>query len=175
MVIRSLSGAEMSLSNHQCEKKMEIERKFLVTNNSFMNESFRNRRIIQGYLCSDAERTIRIRINEDKAFLTIKSASNERGWSRYEFEQPVPVSDANELLKLCLPDLIEKVRYDIKFGDHTWEVDVFQGENKGLIIAEIELTSEDETFDLPGWVGQEVSGNAGYYNAMLAKKPFSTW
>ena len=151
---------------------MEIERKFLVKNNAFVDKAFKRCHIIQGYICSDAERSVRVRIREDDAFLTIKSASNERGWSRYEFEQPLKMNDAEELLKLCLPRLIDKVRYYIKFSSHTWEVDVFHGENEGLIIAEIELTSEDEQFELPEWVGREVSGDPKYYNMMLAKQPF---
>ena len=152
---------------------MEIERKFLVINNAFVDEAFMRRRIVQGYICSDAERSVRVRILEDEAFLTIKSGSNERGWSRYEYEQPVSLKDAGELLKLCLPGLIDKVRHYVKASSHTWEVDVFHGDNEGLIIAEIELASEDEQFDLPAWVGQEVSGDPKYYNMTLAKRPFT--
>ena len=152
---------------------MEIERKFLVKNNSFVEEASRKRRIIQGYICSDAERSVRVRICEDEAFLTIKSATNERGWSRFEFEQPVPMNDANELIKLCLPKLIDKTRYEVKYGNHTWEVDVFHGENEGLVVAEIELVSEDETFETPDWIGQEVSGRPEYYNLSLAKRSIS--
>ena len=154
---------------------MEIERKFLVKNNAFADKAFRQRRIVQGYICSDAERSVRVRICEDEAFLTIKSATNERGWSRYEFEQPAPMNDAEELIRLCLPGLIEKVRYYVEFDGHTWEVDVFHGENEGLIVAEIELVSEEETFTLPDWVGQEVSGDPKYYNSMLAKHPYTKW
>ena len=152
---------------------MEIERKFLVGNNAFMNEAFKKRRIVQGYICADADRSVRVRICEGEAFLTIKSATNERGWSRYEFEQLIPLKDAEELMKLCLPGLINKIRYYVKFGGHTWEVDVFRGENDGLIIAEIELASEEETFELPEWIGREVSGDPKYYNMMLAKHPQS--
>lgn len=151
---------------------MEIERKFLVKNDSFINEAFKKSRIVQGYICSDVSRTVRVRIREDEAFLTIKSAANERGWSRYEFEQPIAMKDAEELMKLCLSGLIDKVRHYVKFGNHTWEVDVFHGENEGLIVAEIELSSEDESFDLPEWAGEEVSGDPKYYNAMLAKYPY---
>ena len=153
---------------------MEIERKFLVNNNAFIDEAYKKHRIIQGYICSDAERSVRVRIREDKAFLTIKSASNERGWSRYEYEQPVPLEDARELLRLCLPGLIDKIRHYVKVGAHTWEVDVFQGENEGLIVAEIELDSEEDVFKLPAWIGQEVSGDPKYYNMMLAKQPYCT-
>ena len=131
------------------------------------------RHIIQGYICSDADRSVRIRISEDEAFLTIKSASNERGWSRYEFEKPISKKDAEELLMLCLPGRIDKVRHYVKVGGHIWEVDVFHGANEGLIIAEIELDSEEETFEKPAWIGQEVSGNPKYYNMMLAKSPQS--
>ena len=154
---------------------MEVERKFLVKDASIIAIASLKRRIIQGYLCSDAARSVRVRICEDEAFLTIKGATNERGWSRYEFEQPIPLVDAEELIKLCLPSLIEKDRYEVSNKDHTWEVDVFHGANEGLIMAEIELSSEDETFDLPEWVGREVSGNANYYNAQLATNPFSNW
>ncbi|MDR2916392.1 MAG: CYTH domain-containing protein [Tannerella sp.] len=154
---------------------MEIERKFLVKNHSFIDEAFKKRRIVQGYICSDAERTVRVRIREEEGFLTIKSATNERGWSRYEFEQPVALKDAEELIGLCLPGLIDKIRHYVQVGDHVWEVDVFHGENEGLVVAEIELESEEDTFELPLWVGQEVSGDARYYNSMLAKHPYSHW
>jgi len=154
---------------------MEIERKFLVNNNDFIDEAFRKRRIVQGYICSDAERSVRIRIREEKAFITIKSATNDRGWSRYEFEKPISVEDAEELIRLCLPDVINKVRHYVRFKGHTWEVDIFHGENEGLIVAEIELESEEETFELPAWVGQEVSSDPKYYNSMLSKHPFSKW
>jgi len=154
---------------------MEIERKFLVKDNSFIDEAFKKSRIVQGYICSDAERSVRVRIRDDEGFLTIKSATNERGWSRYEFETPISVSEADELMKLCLPGSIDKVRHYVKAGNHTWEVDVFHGENEGLTVAEIELESEDDVFELPVWVGQEVSGIAKYYNSMLAKHSFSRW
>jgi len=151
---------------------METERKFLVKNNAFVDEAFKKCHIIQGYICSDAERSVRVRIREDEAFLTIKSASNERGWSRYEFEQSISMEDAKELIKLCLPGMIDKVRHYVPVGGHTWEVDVFHAENEGLIIAEIELDTEEETFELPAWIGQEVSGDPRYYNMMLAKQPY---
>jgi CYTH domain-containing protein len=154
---------------------MEIERKFLVKNNSFMDAAFRKRRIMQGYICSDEERSVRVRICEDEAFLTVKSATNGRGWIRYEFEQRIPMQDAEELIRLCLPGMIDKVRHYVEFEGHTWEVDVFYGENEGLTVAEIELTSEEETFMLPEWIGQEVSDIPQYYNSILAKCPFSKW
>ena len=153
----------------------EIERKCLVKDNSFIGEAYIKKRIVQGYICADAGRTVRIRIRGDEGFITIKSATNERGWSRYEFEKPISLNEAEELMKLCLPGLIDKVRHYVKAGSHIWEVDVFHGENEGLIVAEIELESEDDIFELPLWVGQEVSGDIRYYNSMLAKSPFSKW
>jgi CYTH domain-containing protein len=154
---------------------METERKFLVRDTSFMDEAFSVKRIVQGYICADAERAVRVRICGEDGFLTIKSATNERGWSRYEFEQAVAPEDAEELMKLCLPGLIDKVRYYVKVGNHTWEVDLFHGENEGLVVAEIELESEDDVFELPAWAGREVSGDPRYYNSMLAAHPYSTW
>ena len=136
-----------------------------------MDGAFRKRRIVQGYICADAERTVRVRIRGEEGFLTIKSATNERGWSRYEFERQIPLCDAEELMKLCLPGRIDKERYEVKVGRHIWEVDVFHGANEGLTVAEIELESEDEIFDRPAWVGEEVSGDVRYYNAMLAQYP----
>ncbi|MDR3260318.1 MAG: CYTH domain-containing protein [Tannerella sp.] len=154
--------------------KQEIERKFLVKGDFEKSVDHRSR-MVQGYLCSDEERTVRVRICGEEGFLTIKSAANERGWSRYEFEQSIPLTDAGELLKLCLPGMIDKVRHWIPAGDHTWEVDVFHGDNEGLTVAEIELRSEEDTFELPDWVGDEVTGDPRYYNAMLAKQPFMQW
>jgi CYTH domain-containing protein len=154
---------------------MEIERKFLVGNNSFTDAAHKALRILQGYLCMDAERSVRVRIRGGEGFLTIKSASNERGWSRYEFEQPIALNDAEELMKLCLPTLIDKVRHYVKVGDHTWEVDVFHGAHEGLTVAEIELVSEEDVFERPSWVAEEVSGDPRYYNLMLAKHPYAEW
>jgi CYTH domain-containing protein len=152
----------------------EIERKFLVKGD-FAQDAVRQKRIIQGYICADMARTVRVRIQGDDAFLTIKSAPDGKGWSRYEFEKPISPTDAGELLKLCLPGVIDKVRHWIHVGNHLWEVDVFHGENEGLVVAEIELSSEDETFELPAWAGEEVSGDSKYYNASLSQKPFSQW
>ena len=150
----------------------EIERKFLVSGD-FEKEVSCRKRIVQGYICAEKGRTVRVRMQGDDCFLTIKGAANERGWSRYEFEQKIPPTDAEELLKLCLPGMIDKVRHWIQVGNHTWEVDVFQGENKGLVMAEIELSSEDESFEMPEWAGEEVTNDPRYYNAMLAKQPFT--
>jgi CYTH domain-containing protein len=155
---------------------MEIERKFLVRNDVFIDASFASQRIVQGYICADAQRSVRVRIYGGKGFLTIKSAANERGWSRYEFEQPLTLEDAEDLMQLCLPGRIEKVRHYVKAAcGRVWEVDVFHGANQGLIVAEIELASEDETFPLPSWIAEEVSGDPKYYNLMLSQHPYSSW
>ena len=153
---------------------VEIERKFLVKGD-FEPFIASKSRIMQGYICTDKDRTVRVRICEDKGFLTIKSAPNELGWSRYEFEQAIPLAEAEELIKLCLPGIIDKVRHWIPFEGHTWEVDVFHGENEGLIVAEIELESEKEMFEIPEWIGDEVTGNPKYYNAWLSKNPYGHW
>ncbi|RHJ93444.1 CYTH domain-containing protein [Parabacteroides bouchesdurhonensis] len=152
----------------------EIERKFLVAGD-FSKEIYSSQRIVQGYICSLPGRTVRVRIRGEEGFLTIKGASDEKGLSRYEFEQKIPLKDAEQLLTLCEPGVIDKIRHLIKAGEHTWEVDVFHGANEGLVIAEIELTSEDEPFEKPAWLGQEVSGDRRYYNSMLTKHPYTQW
>lgn len=111
----------------------------------------------------------------EKGFLTIKGASDEKGLSRYEFEQEIPLADAEQLLKLCEPGAIDKVRHLVRAGRHIWEVDVFHGANEGLVMAEIELASEEEVFEKPDWVGEEVSGDRRYYNSMLTKEPYTRW
>ena len=152
----------------------EIERKYLVAGD-FSREVFSAERIVQGYICSQPGRTVRVRIRGDKGFLTIKGPSDEKGLSRYEFEQTIPLADAEELLKLCEPGVIDKVRNLVRRESHIWEVDVFHGSNEGLVVAEIELASEDEPFERPEWLGAEVSGDRRYYNSMLTKHPFTTW
>ena len=152
----------------------EIERKFLVTGD-FSRHVISAQRIVQGYICSQPGRTVRVRIRGEEGFLTIKGASDEKGLSRYEFEQKIPLADAEELLKLCEPGAIDKMRNLVPAGKHTWEIDVFHGENEGLILAEIELASEDEPFERPDWIGQEVSGDRRYYNSMLTKHPYKQW
>jgi CYTH domain-containing protein len=159
----------------QLTTNFETERKFLVTDMSFLGEAFRSQHIVQGYICADAERSVRVRICGDNGFLTIKSASDERGWSRYEFEQQVALEEAAELMKLCLPGRIDKVRHYVRVGDRVWEVDVFSGANEGLIVAEIELESVAAVFERPSWVGEEVSGDTKYYNMMLSQYPYSEW
>lgn len=152
----------------------EIERKFLV-NGDFKSVAYDSKRITQGYLSSVPERSVRVRIKGDQGFITIKGATNRSGVSRFEWEKEIPVAEATALLQLCEPGVIDKTRYLVKAGKHTFEVDQFYGENEGLVIAEIELSNELEPFEKPSWLGQEVTGDARYYNAMLIKWPFSKW
>jgi len=154
---------------------LEIERKFLVLNDDFKTQATSQNRIVQGYLNSDPERTVRVRIKGNKGFLTIKGKGNESGTTRMEWEKEIPLTEAEQLLSLCEKGSIDKVRYEIPVGNHTYEVDVFAGENNGLIIAEIELTSENETFETPSWLGEEVTGNTHYYNAYLSNNPYCSW
>lgn len=152
----------------------EIERKFLVKGD-FKPFISKETRIVQGYLSSVPERTVRVRIKGDKGFLTVKGIGNDSGASRYEWEKEVPLGETEELLKLCEPGVIDKVRFLVKAGVHTYEVDQFHGENEGLTVAEIELSSETESFEKPSWLGEEVTGDKKYYNSMLMKHPFTRW
>ena len=154
---------------------IEIERKFLVTSKDFLKQYKVENRIVQGYLSSVPERTVRVRIKGKKGYLTIKGKSNENGLSRMEWEKEIEVNEAESLLQICESGVIDKIRYDIELGNHTFEVDIFEGENKGLIIAEVELQSENESFEIPDWLGKEVTGDERYYNAYLSKKPFMNW
>ena len=154
---------------------LEIERKFLVKNLDFKIESFAKKYIKQGYLNADKNRTVRVRVSNTKAFLTIKGKSNKVGTTRFEWEKEIALSEAEELLLLCEPSIIEKHRYLIKKGTHTFEVDEFLGDNLGLIVAEIELNFENETFDKPNWLAKEVTGTVKYYNSSISKLPFKNW
>lgn len=153
----------------------EIERKFLVKNETFKVDSVKEIKITQGFLSTVAERTVRIRIKGKQGFITVKGIGNDSGVSRFEWEKEIDIQDARELLRICEPGIIEKTRFHVKSGVHTFEVDEFHGENKGLVIAEIELTSEDEIFKNPNWLGKEITGNVKYYNSMIVKKPFKEW
>ena len=153
---------------------MEIERKFLVAG-EFKHLATKSYRISQGYLSSVPERTVRIRVKENKAYITIKGKSNKSGLSRYEWEKEIPISEAHELLQLCEPGIIDKMRYEVIFEKMTFEVDEFFGENEGLIIAELEVTTEDSTFSKPEWLGKELTGDIRFYNAQLSLKPFKNW
>lgn len=149
----------------------EIERKFLVKDERFKEHAIRSQHIEQGYLCKEPEKTIRIRICDEKAFLTIKSSRLREGLAKFEWEKEINITDARELMQLCLPGIISKTRYIIPADacetDRYWEVDVFAGRLEGLILAEIELGSEEEAFDKPEWIGEEVTGQAQYYNANM--------
>ena len=154
---------------------IEIERKFLVKSDEFKAQAFTQNKIAQGYLSSLPERTVRIRIKGNKGFITIKGMSQHGGMSRFEWENEIPLDEAQELLKLCEKGKIEKTRFEIKSGKHVFEVDEFYGENEGLLMAEIELESETESFEKPDWLGEEVTNDKRYYNAYLIKKPFKDW
>ena len=153
----------------------EIERKFLIKNDAFKAESVNKTKITQGFLSTVPERTVRIRIKGDKGFLTVKGIGNKSGASRYEFEKEISVDDAQDLMAICESGVIEKTRYNVKSGEHTFEIDEFYGDNDGLIVAEVELSSEDEVFEKPEWLGVEVTGEIRYYNAMLMKNPYNKW
>jgi|TARA_Y100000588_G_C14119812_1_gene866807 CYTH domain-containing protein len=153
----------------------EIERKFLVVSEDFKNEAFKNSRIKQGFLNTDPERTVRLRIIGDKAFITIKGKSSKNGLSRFEWEKEIDIHEAEALFELCEPGIIEKTRYLVKAGDFVFEIDEFYGENEGLKVAEIELNKETDTFEKPQWLGREVTGEVKYYNSQLSKNPFKNW
>lgn len=154
----------------------EIEKKFLVKGD-FKACAFKAVHITQGYLSSIPERTVRIRIKEDRGFITVKGKSNTSGATRFEWEKEIAAEDAKALMNLAEPGVIDKTRYLIKNTDgvHTWEVDEFYGDNLGLIVAEVELSDENEPFDKPSWLGEEVTGDPKYYNSMLMKNPYKNW
>ncbi len=154
---------------------VEIERKFLVNSNAFKKEAFKSTRIIQGFLNTDKERTVRVRLKGDKGFITVKGKSNNSGLSRFEWEKEISKTDVESLLKLCEKGIIDKIRYEVKVGKHIFEVDEYFGNNKGLIVAEVELNSENQTFDKPNWLGEEVTGQIKYYNSQLSKLPINMW
>lgn len=154
---------------------IEIERKFLVKNDNFKQESFLVKNIKQGFLNSNKNRVVRIRVIDEAAFITIKGKSNNTGISRFEWEKEINKIEAEELLMLCEPSIIDKRRHYIKKGNHVFEVDTFFGENNGLVIAEIELNSENEKFEFPSWLGKEVTGEKKYYNSNLSKFPYKNW
>ena len=154
----------------------EIERKFLVTGN-FRADVNASVHIRQGYLSSVPERIVRVRIRDNEGYITIKGPSDASGIARFEWERSIGAEDAAALLKLAEPGAIDKTRHLARNTDgvHTWEIDEFHGQNEGLIVAEIELSSADEDFDRPAWLGVEVTGDPRYYNSMLASRPYCTW
>jgi len=153
----------------------EIERKFLVKDGRYKEQSFAHSRIRQGYICSGHGRTVRVRIRDTRGYLTIKGPSTNGGLSRYEFEKEITLDEAEHLMQLCEPGIIDKTRYLVKSGLHTFEVDEFYGENEGLVMAEVELSSEDEPYEKPDFIGEEVTGDRRYYNSYLRSNPFSLW
>lgn len=153
----------------------EIERKFLVRDDSYKAMSYKKKRIRQGYICSERGRTVRVRIQDEEGFLTIKGPSDVSGMKRYEWEHTLSLQEAEELMKLCEPGMIDKTRYLVRWGMHVFEVDEFYGENDGLVVAEVELNSEQESFEIPPFLGKEVTGQVKYYNSFLMKLPYRKW
>ncbi len=154
---------------------IETERKFLVNDDSYKEMETECHRLTQGYICREKGRTVRVRLWDDRAYLTIKGAGSASGMSRYEWEKEIPVDEARGLMALCREGIIDKTRYIVPFGGHDFEVDEFHGDNAGLVMAEIELENESEPFGRPGWLGKEVTGDRRYYNSMLTLHPFSEW
>lgn len=152
---------------------LEIEKKFLIKNDNWKQFVSEEKEITQGYLNANPNRTVRIRIAGKQGFLTIKSKS--KGSVRSEFEYEIPIEDATELIELCEKPILSKTRFIVKFENHTWEIDVFEKENKGLVVAEIELSKEDEFFLTPDWIGKEVTEETKYYNSQLIENPYSEW
>ena len=151
---------------------IEIERKFLVKDESFKSMATESHRLTQGYICKESGRTVRVRL---WGYLTIKGAGSASGMSRYEWEKEISAEDARDLFMLCQSGIIDKTRYIVPVDGKTFEVDEFYGENAGLVMAEIELESEDAAFTRPSWLGKEVTGDRRYYNSMLSVHPFSEW
>ncbi|MBF8149207.1 CYTH domain-containing protein [Winogradskyella sp. F6397] len=154
---------------------IEIERKFLVNSEAFKTEAYNSYAIKQGFLNSDKERTVRVRLKKEVGYITVKGKSTSNGLSRFEWEKEITITEAESLLKLCEQGIIDKTRYEVKFGNHTFEIDEFYGDNEGLVIAEVELNSESESFKRPNWLGKEVTGDPKYYNSQLSKKAYNKW
>ena len=154
---------------------LEIERKFLVKGDDYKRQAYSSSRIQQGYICSGHGRTVRVRIRDARGYLTIKGPARNGGFGHYEFEKEITLTEAEELMRLCEPGIIDKTRYLVKSGQHTFEVDEFYGENEGLVMAEVELGSEDEPYEKPDFIGKEVTGDKRYYNSHLRECPFSVW
>ena len=154
---------------------LEIERKFLVCGEDYKQQAFHHSRIKQGYISSRRGATVRVRLRDGQGFLTIKGPSDAKGMSRYEFEKEISAEEAAHLFELCEPGIIDKTRYLVPAGNHTFEVDEFYGDNQGLVMAEVELQSETETFEKPSFIGQEVTGDRRYYNSHLREYPYSQW
>lgn len=156
-------------------KNTEIERKFLILNLEFKKEAFKKERIIQGFLSSVPERTVRIRLMADVGFITVKGIGNQSGTTRFEWEREITRQEAESLLEICEPGIIDKERYFVELGRHIFEIDEFFLDNDGLVIAEVELDNEYDLFEKPHWLGEEVTGQKKYYNSSLVKNPFRNW
>ena len=154
---------------------IEIERKFLVLSEAFKAEAYNSTRIVQGFLNSDKDRIVRIRIRDNDGFITVKGKPLEDGLTRFEWEKEISKSDAEALLNLCEEGIIDKIRYEVKCGNHVFEVDEFFGANQGLVVAEVELTEVSEVFEKPNWLGEQVTGQSKYYNSQLVKQPYKNW
>jgi CYTH domain-containing protein len=152
---------------------LEIERKFLVKDDSFKSLAVKTIFMEQGYMTSESDCVVRVRITDEKSVITIKSKNKTVGIARYEWEYPIPVEDAREMMKVCTSNVIRKTRYVIPVGKHAFEVDVFHDDNEGLVIAEVELSAEDESFEHPDWLGKEVTAEKCYYNVFLARHPYT--
>ena len=166
---------EMIKHTETTSPHIEIERKFLVRDDSYKQMATHHERIMQGYISQDPDRTVRVRLKGNEGYITFKNRPNEQGWSRYEYEVKIARKDAEELITLCHAPIIDKIRHYIPMGDVCFEVDEFMGENEGLVVAEVELTSEQQTFTTPSFIGKEVTGDERYYNLILAKKPYKCW
>lgn len=153
----------------------EIERKFLVCGDDYKRQAYSHSRIKQGYICSGRGRTVRVRLRDDRGYLTIKGPSQNGGLSRYEFEKEITLDEAEHLFELCEPGVIDKTRWLVKSGNHTFEVDEFHGDNAGLVMAEVELSAENEPYEKPDFIGLEVTGDRRFYNSSLREYPFSAW
>ena len=153
---------------------LEMERKFLVTG-EFRDKAYAHSHIRQGYISSGNGRTVRVRIRDEKGYLTIKGPSDQTGLARYEFETEIPLADAEDLMRICEPGIIDKTRYLVRSGRHIFEVDEFYGDNEGLLMAEVELGSEDEEYQKPDFIGREVTGDRRFYNSHLRRNPFKDW
>ena len=154
---------------------IEIERKFLVLNDSYKEKAYAHSRIQQGYLCSGNGKAVRVRIRENQAYLTIKGPLPNPGLACYEFEKEITLEEGLQLIRLCEPSIIDKERWLVEYKGHTFEVDEFFGENEGLVIAEVELSSVEENVDLPDFIGKEVTGDSRYFNSHLREFPYSKW
>lgn len=163
------------MQEHSSSIHQEIERKFLVVGEAYKADAYDSAHIVQGYISRSPGRTVRVRVRGDKAFLTIKGGGSASGMSRLEWEKEIAVDEALQLMLLCEPGVIDKTRWLVRAGEHTFEVDEFFGDNEGLVVAEVELGSEDETFEHPAWLGEEVTGDRRYYNSSLTKCPYCKW